>query len=221
MLRYFLQGMLIGLIFGIPVGAVGTMTVQRTLRYGTGTGLLTGLGSSAADCIYASIGAFGLTVISDFLLAWQDLIHFGGGCLILAMGVWMLRKRGGNAAETKRQKHASPYVEARKEAAAEVPPAAFPIFLSSFAVGITNPAAILTFLLAFSWFGIGEGLGALEGVLLVGGVFLGTWLWWCILTAACDQLRRRAKKLDMGKLNKVFGCLLCGFGAVILAGIFG
>ena len=61
------KGILIGLIFGVPVGAVGAMTVQRTWKHGIRAGLFTEMGSSAADCIYTRIGAFGLTMVSDFL----------------------------------------------------------------------------------------------------------------------------------------------------------
>ena len=31
---FLLKGILIGLLFGVPVGAVGTMTIQRTLEHG-------------------------------------------------------------------------------------------------------------------------------------------------------------------------------------------
>ena len=47
--------------------------------YGAGAGLLTGLESSAVDCFYVCVGAFGLTVISDFLLHYPRMIH-GGRC---------------------------------------------------------------------------------------------------------------------------------------------
>lgn len=90
MVTFFLRGVLIGLLFGIPAGAVGAMTVQRTWSYGVKAGLLTGLGSSVADCIYASIGAFGLTVISEFLLKYQTVINLAGGGLILYMGLHLL-----------------------------------------------------------------------------------------------------------------------------------
>ncbi len=36
---YFIRGILIGLLFGMPFGAVGTITVQRTLKYGFKGGL--------------------------------------------------------------------------------------------------------------------------------------------------------------------------------------
>lgn len=80
---YLLCGILIGLLFGLPVGAVGTMTVQHTLSSGIKAGLFTGLGSSVADCFYAAVGVFGITLISDFLLKYQVIINIFGGGLIL------------------------------------------------------------------------------------------------------------------------------------------
>ena len=151
------KGILIGLIFGLPVGAVGAMTVQRTWEHGIKAGLLTGMGSSAADCIYAGIGAFGLTVVSDFLLKYQMVIHLAGGMMILLMGLGLLLRK----AET-----------------AQIPevPGMFKMFLSAFAVGITNPAAILTFLFAFSWFGIAGDNTKAGGWPVVLGVFVGTYM---------------------------------------------
>ena len=135
------------------------MTVQRTWEHGIKAGLLTGMGSSIADCIYAAIGAFGLTIISDFLLQYQGAIHLVGGTMVLFMGIRLLF---------------------RKEEALEVPAVSGKVrmFLSSFVVGITNPAAILTFLFAFSWFGIAGDNTKADGWLVVLGVFVGTYLWW-------------------------------------------
>lgn len=80
-LWYLFRGILIGLLFGVPAGAVGAMTAQRAYSSGLRAGLLTGLGSSVADCIYACIGAFGLSLISDFLLAHQTVINLLGGAV--------------------------------------------------------------------------------------------------------------------------------------------
>ena len=90
---YFFRGVLIGLLFGVPAGAVGAMTAQRTYSQGLRAGLLTGLGSSVADCIYACIGVFGLSVLSDFLLTHQSVINLLSGAIILAMGLSLLLKR--------------------------------------------------------------------------------------------------------------------------------
>lgn len=199
---FLLRGILIGLLFGVPAGAVGAMTMQRTFRYGICAGMLTGLGSSVADCFYACVGAFGLTLISDFLLKGQEIIHCAGGCLIMVMGVRLLLKKDrGNQkiAETSDL---------------------FKMFLSSFAVGITNPAAILTFLLAFSWLGINGGMELVEGSMLVCGVFMGTFIWWGVLTFGTEKLKKKAKHMDLIKINRIFGVALVLIGAVALIGFF-
>lgn len=193
-MAFLLKGILIGLLFGLPAGAVGALTVQRTLRYGPRTGLLTGLGSSAADCCYASLGAFGLTIVSDFLLQYQSAIRLLGGGLIFILGISLLRRKQ----DTSRRD---------TENASRLG-----LFLSSFAIGITNPAAILTFLFAFSWLGISGGLSFGSGLLLVLGVFAGTYLWWGALTFAASLAGRKAAAIDPVRMNRIFGVLLCLLG---------
>lgn len=191
-----LKGILIGLLFGVPVGAVGAMTVQRTWEHGIKAGLLTGMGSSVADCIYAGIGAFGLTIVSDFLLEHQMVIHLVGGAIVLYLGIRLFF---------------------RKREEAEVPEVSggWRMFLTSFAVGITNPAAILTFLFAFSWFGIAGGRTKGNGWLVVLGVFLGTWLWWGGLTAAVSLARKKKRKNSFQRVNRIFGAVLSLFGVLV------
>lgn len=89
------------------------------------------------------------------------------------------------------------------------------LFLSSFAIGITNPAAILTFLFAFSWLGVSGGLAFGEGLLLVLGVFCGTYLWWGVLTLAASMARKKAAAIDPARMNRIFGFILCLLGAGI------
>ena len=195
-MAFLLKGILIGLLFGLPAGAVGALTVQRTLRHGPGAGLLTGLGSSAADCCYASLGAFGLTIVSDFLLKYQAAIHLLGGGLVLLLGARLFFRE-----------------EAPSRAAGRT--GGTGLFLSSFAIGITNPAAILTFLFAFSWLGVSGGLAFGEGLLLVLGVFCGTCLWWFALTLAAGMARKKAAAIDPARMNRIFGIILCLLGTGI------
>lgn len=197
-----LQGILIGLLFGLPVGAVGAMTVQRTWNNGIKAGLFTGLGSSTADCFYAAVGVFGLTLISDFLLKYQVIINVLGGGLILFMGIRLLIKKEEAVLQ--------------KEDAAGI----WKMFVSSFAVGITNPAAILTFLFAFSYFGISAQSRLFQGIMLVGGVFIGTYLWWGMLTAVTSIVKKKARRFGFRYMNRIFGMVLCLFGAVVLLRAF-
>lgn len=193
-ISFLLKGILIGLLFGVPVGAVGTMAAQRAFSHGFGAGLKTGLGSSTADCLYAVCGAFGISFVSDFLLKYQKIINVVGGGLILAMGLRLILGKG-EEADLK-----------------ENTDIGVKMFLSSFAVGITNPVAILTFLFAFSWFGITGRTGALEGVQLVTGVFAGTCIWWCLLSAAVVYIRKRSGNRNFQYINQIFGVVLTLFG---------
>ncbi len=190
------KGILIGLIFGVPVGAVGAMTVQRTWEHGIKAGLLTGMGSTIADCIYAAIGAFGLTIISDFLLQHQTAIHLVGGTIVLFMGIRLLFRKG---------------------EVTEVPAVSGKVrmFFSSFVVGITNPAAILTFLFAFSWFGIAGNNTKGSGWLVVLGVFIGTYFWWGGLAAAVALARKKKRADSFRKMNRIFGAVLSLFGILV------
>lgn len=194
---YLIKGILIGLIFGMPVGAIGTMTVQRTFHYGFRAGLLTGLGSSVADCLYASVGVFGLTFISDFLFQYQTVIYISGGTFLLIMGIRLISGK---------EKTTTPQITTVY---------GMKMFLSSFVVGITNPAAILTFLFAFSYFEISGESGIFGGIQLVCGVLVGTYVWWSGLSAAVCIIRKKTKNYNLYYMNKIFGIILISFAAIV------
>lgn len=194
---YLLKGILIGLIFGVPAGAVGALCVQRTLQSGMKSGIITGLGSSAADCFYAVVGAFGITVISDFLTKYKVPINIVGGLLILAMGISTLMKKQSGTAKTDTKTNYGA------------------MFLSAFSVGITNPAAVLTFLFAFSYFGIDGKLGAVNGIALVAGVLLGTLIWWVTLSTIARKIKEKFGDKGFTRLNKIFGIIMIGFGVAV------
>lgn len=66
--EYICKGLLIGLIFGVPAGAIGALTIGRTLEKGFAAGFLTGMGSSAADLIYSCVGCLALRWFLMFYL---------------------------------------------------------------------------------------------------------------------------------------------------------
>lgn len=199
---FLLKGMIIGLILGAPAGAVGALCMQRSLIYGTKSGLVTGLGSSAADCFYAAAGAFGISYISDFLSQHSRLIGIIGGALILSMGISILLKKRINTVEPERR-------------------LSYPaMFISSFGVGITNPAAVIAFLFAFSCLGIDGRQGALCGSALVMGVLVGTLIWWIALALLAGKLKEKYGEKVIVGLNRFFGAVMICFGAIIFVRIF-
>ena len=91
----------------------------------------------------------------------------------------------------------------------------FSCFLSSFAIAITNPATILSFMVVFSMFRIGgtESIG--EDIQLVFGIFCGTCFWWLLIAVVVSHIRDRVTDGFYLRLNRVFGILMVLFGAGI------
>lgn len=196
--NYLIKGFVIGIVFGVPVGVVGVLSVQRGLTYGPAAGFMTGMGSSVADGIYACVGVFGITFISDFLLRHQDIICLAGCLAVTAIGI-----RGVRKAETMEWK-AARQTEGSGNLAS--------CFLTSFAIAITNPTAVLSFMAVFSMFRIKgtETLGARMG--LIAGIFGGTCLWWFAAALIVSRFRERVTGDICVKMNRIFGILMVLFG---------
>lgn len=139
MAEYFCKGLLIGLIFGVPAGAIGALTIGRALEKGFAAGFLTGMGSSAADLLYSCVGVFGITVVSDFLSARQTMLQVIGGILILLFGFGAICKKELVTVQD-RSKGTLAFC-----------------FLSAFTTALVNPVTVFSFMAAFAAFGIHGG----------------------------------------------------------------
>lgn len=187
---FLLKGIFIGLVFGVPVGAIGMLTIKRTLSYGKLAGIVSGIGCSVADLFYACMSVFGFSLFSDFLLEHKSIIRLLGGFLVIVMGLNIIRKEQVNMKET---------ISASK---------LMSFFISSFLIAATNPTTILTFLLAFSIFRVGEVRNTAQGVGLVVGIFIGTCIWWVFITTVLRALRHRITEKVLQIINRCLGGLI-------------
>ena len=87
---YLIKGLLVGFSIAAPVGPIGVLVIRRTLTEGRLSGLFTGLGAAVADGTYGFIAGFGLTSISDFLIAQQFWMKLFGGLFLLYLGIKIL-----------------------------------------------------------------------------------------------------------------------------------
>ena len=201
--NYLIRGLMIGLIFGVPAGAIGALTIQRTLSSGFSAGLATGLGSSTVDLLYACVGIFGITLVSGFLTRYQRPISLMGGVLIAALGVHIFRQKPQN----------------RQQDSGRI---RLPVcFASSFAISVMNPATVLSFIMAFTAFEITGEQTVGQSVQLIAGIFLGTLCWWVVLSGITAVFRGRITNRVYQLLNWILGCFLLIFGGVVLVkGLF-
>ncbi|MBZ5699456.1 MAG: LysE family translocator [Acidobacteriia bacterium] len=197
-LEVFLKGIAAGLLIAAPVGPVGVLCVHRTLTWGRVHGLVSGLGAAVADALYATVVAFGLGFVSDFLLAEQHWLRLGGGLLLLVLGIANLLSKPGTAES-----------EPRRSLAGDC--------ASAFVLTATNPVTIISFIGVFAALGAANAGTLIEGETLVLGVFAGSAIWWLVLSGCVGLVRKTIEAIYLHRAHIVSGVLLLAFGVGVLA----
>lgn len=199
---YFLfKGIIIGFAIAAPVGPIGILCISRSLSNGRLSGFITGLGAASADAIYGAIGAFGLTAIIALLVQWQLYIEIIGGVFLLFLGIKIFFSK--------------PKDDFLSEKTGD---SIIFDYTSTFFLTITNPMAILAYISAFAALGLGRDKYDLYGAsLLVVGVFLGSTLWWFVLSSLVGGWLHKKLNIQVLKwINRGSGtiiiiCVICIF----------
>jgi threonine/homoserine/homoserine lactone efflux protein len=194
-----LRGIIIGLSIAAPVGPIGMLCIRRTLAEGRLAGLVSGLGAASADMLYGCIAGFGLTLISSVMVQQQVWLRLVGGLFLCYLGVKIFL--------------ALP----AEESASATGTALAGAYASTFALTLTNPMTILSFVAIFAGLGLVHGTADyVSAGLMVLGVFCGSALWWLLLSGAVGVLRGRITSTGLRWMNRVSGLIVLGFGVLAL-----
>jgi threonine/homoserine/homoserine lactone efflux protein len=195
----FLKGLVIGFSLAAPIGPVGMMCIRRTLADGQLRGLVSGLGAATADSVYAIVAAFGLTLVSNFIVEQEYWIRLIGGILLVALGLrTLLVHAAERTAKNGSNGHASAYV-------------------SMFLLTFTNPMTLFAFAVVFAGMGAGSAVGdTLKASFLVAGVFAGSALWFLLITSAVHFYKDKFKVWGLKVINVIAGSFILLCGIVIL-----
>jgi threonine/homoserine/homoserine lactone efflux protein len=198
-ISFFLRGLLIGFSIAAVVGPIGMLCIQRSLQKGFVIGLVTGMGAATADGIYGGMAAFGLTVISTFLVGQQTWIRLIGGLFLLYLGIRAVLTR---PAERTAQAGGSNLLG---------------LYASTLLLTLTNPLTILSFATVFAGLGVGmNGHNSAIATLVTLGVFCGSTCWWLLLSGGAGLLRERLSQRWIGWINRLAGIALLIFGIIAL-----
>lgn len=194
-LLLFFKAALIGLSIAAPVGPVGLLCMRRTLSGGPRSGLATGLGAACADALYGAIGAFGLTALTRFFTSLTQPLALLGGLFLIGMGLRLLRH--GAMPETVTGSSTSGMLRS---------------FASALLLTLANPMTIVSFIAVFSALSGALRLTPESALTMVSGVFLGSALWWLLLSASVALIRHWISSRVMLWINQAAATLLLGFG---------
>jgi threonine/homoserine/homoserine lactone efflux protein len=198
---FFVKGLLIGFSIAAPVGPIGLLCIRRTLAEGRISGLVTGLGAATADMLYGWVAGFGLTFVSDFLVqstrcaGTRFCLRLIGGGFLGFLGIKIFLSRpAGKAATVSGKGLLGAYAST--------------VFLT-----LANPMTVISFAAIFAGLGVGVTTGSYRAAgVLVLGVFLGSALWWLLLSSGVSLCRG---KMDAGGLrwvNRTAGVAIMLFG---------
>lgn len=198
-LSFFVRGLLIGFSIAAAVGPMSILCIQRTLFKGQIYGMVSGLGIATADAVYGSIAAFGLTLITNFLVNQQEWVRLIGGLFLIYLGLkTVITKPAERAAAAKANSY-------------------FGAYASTLLLTLTNPMTILSFAAIFAGIGVGgANKSSISASTVVLGVFVGSTLWWCILTSGISLLRRKFTPRWLLWINRLSGLILILFGVFAL-----
>lgn len=187
------RGIIIGFAIAAPVGPIGLLCIRRTLAEGRAIGFLSGLGAATADATYGSIAAFGLSALATMLVSIQWWMRLVGTIFLLYLGIrTMLERPAEKAAPLTGRGLAGAYA-------------------TTFALTITNPLTILSFAAVFA--GLGAGAAGISGATFtVLGVFIGSALWWFLLSGGVGFFRKHLTSTTLRWVNIIAGLLMVGVG---------
>jgi threonine/homoserine/homoserine lactone efflux protein len=198
-LSFFIKGLIIGFSIAAPVGPIGLLCIRRTLVYGRLSGFVSGLGAATADTIYGSIAAFGLTFASNFLTGHHRVLDLAGGLFLLYLGVRTLLKKPSQE---------KPRANAKGLATA---------YGSTFFLTLTNPLTIVAYVAVFAGLGLAGAAGnhGLAAAVVL-GVFLGSTVWWFILSVGAGMVRERLTVRGLRWVNIASGAIISAVGVLAL-----
>lgn len=203
-IAFLFRGLMIGFSIAAPVGPIGVLCIRRTLAEGKASGLISGLGAATADAVYGCIAGFGLTFISNLLIHQQMWLRLFGGVFLCYLGLTTFLARPADSTVT---------IKGNSLLGA---------YGSTLFLTLTNPMTIFSFAAIFAGLGVGsETAGYGSAGILVLGVFMGSALWWLILSSGVSTVGKKLNSHGLRWVNRISGIIILVFGLLALLSLKG
>ncbi|PID94940.1 MAG: lysine transporter LysE [Bacteroidales bacterium] len=192
MIETILTGIVIGVLVSAPMGPLGVLCIQRTLKKGRLVGFITGLGATTSDLIYAILVGFSMNFIINFIEQHRLIIQILGSIVLLIFGyiTFIKKERLSDEVGTASRNYLSS-------------------FSSAFGLCFSNPAIIFLFIGLFARFKFFSPNSNIYEVLIsLSTIIAGALLWWLTLTSIVGIFRNKVNTKSLTTLNKITGIVL-------------
>jgi threonine/homoserine/homoserine lactone efflux protein len=204
-LDYILNGLIVGIMVSAPMGPVGILCIQRTLKKGRVYGFVTGLGAALSDMMYALITGAGMSVVMNLIETPQTMFFLKcvGSVLLLIFGIYCFRSKPDT--ETKRATGSKGTLLHN--------------FVTGFLLTVSNVLIIFLFIALFARFPIQIPDHPEQQFLGYVSVWVGAVCWWFLLTFVIDKFRAKFEMRGIKILNRTIGIVVIVASIVSLFGI--
>jgi threonine/homoserine/homoserine lactone efflux protein len=196
-LTYFLIGIAIGALTGVPIGPVNVAVIDGAYRHTLRRGMAVGLGGAVGDFGFALMGILGVGPHVIAQPGVKPILYLISGLVLVVYGILTVRTQPPPPPTA--PPHQSP---PGKEV------------WSGFTVGlgliVLNPAAIVTWVVVVGSH-VGEDVENWEGFAAACGVFLGSFGWFSFVAYVADKGKRMMGDKAIW-IARVVGIALIGYG---------
>ncbi|MBB3186582.1 LysE family translocator [Microbacter margulisiae] len=195
------KGIFIGLCISAPMGPIGVLVIQRTLNRGKYYGIVTGLGATASDLLYAIITGFGMSFVVNFLQAHQFGFQTFGSIFVFLFGFYLFRSNPVRQL-TKKPDMKESYMQDLG---------------TSFALNISNPLIIVLLMALYARFNfINLQTSFLESAVGMLAILIGATVWWFVLTYFVNLFRHKFNLRGLRFVNIITGSIIMALALISL-----
>lgn len=199
------RGFIMGLMVSVPLGPVGIILINRTLKRGMWSGFFSGLGLGTADLVQAVIALLGLTIIISFIREERFVLSLVGGIVIILAGIKIFLS--------------NPVADIRKRENANK--SLWRDFWSVFIMSVSNPFTALIFVALLSGFPLENNLRpGVVPFILIPGIFIGTMAWWTTVCWFISKLKEKVRLRTIFMINRIAGIIISCIGIAVIVSIF-
>ncbi|RUT80199.1 lysine transporter LysE [Ancylomarina longa] len=190
----------------IPLGPIGVIIIQKTIHKGRLAGFISGLGAAIADMFYATVAAFGLGIVINFIKTQEFYLQLIGSIFLVYVGMRIFLTNP---------------IKQIRGAKRSGKKGLLGDFLSIFFLTVSNPIAVFVFVAVFAGASIfGNNPTVRIELFLILGVLIGGSLWWYTLSTIINAFRRKFRLKQLFWINKISGIVIASLGFLAFLACF-
>jgi threonine/homoserine/homoserine lactone efflux protein len=190
----YLLALIIGTVTSFPIGPLGLLCIQRSIKRGFFYGFVSGIGAALSDFTYGLIVLFSYNFIDHFVHKDNIYINLILGIVFFILGIKLLMSKDLNLQD----EFLHP-------------------MLSAYFIGISNMGTCIIFLAIFTYFPKNLGLDNFYFSLIILLLILaGAILFWFFVCESVSQFNKKFKLHHFILMDKVVGIAILSFSALNL-----